>query len=221
MNPYNIRESELDPSGAIVNDIILAGDPWRYDLTIGQVLRIVDTHGLEGTDCIFFNRDDPADHYSAIATINDQGNIYLTCGTVLRSETHKPLLEIIADTCGHHDTLGGCCSSQSNTVRYAREKRYMHNCRDNFMLEISRDASAALLKRDLAPNINWFTNVPVTEDGNLEFADGFSKAGAYVEMRALANVTVMISNCPQLNNPCCGYNPTDIRALVWDAPSDE
>lgn len=131
------------------------------------------------------------------------------------AESGKPLLEITADKTGRHDTLGGACSSQSNTVRYAREKRYMHNCRDSFMLQLA-DTTADIKKRDLAPNINFFMNVPITKEGGYKFDDGVSAPGKYVEMKALADVMILISNCPQLNNPCNAYNPTPVRLLIWD-----
>ena len=90
----------------------------------------------------------------------------------------------------------------------------MHNCRDNFLNGLSRHGMG---KRDLAPNINFFMNVPVTVDGHLDIVDGISAPGAYVELQAERDVLFVISNCPQLNNPCNGWNPTPIRLLVWDA----
>jgi len=122
----------------------------------------------------------------------------------------------VADTCGRHDTLGGACSAESNTVRYAIEKRHMHSCRDNFLTALAR-SDFGITKRDLPSNINFFMNVPVTPAGKLTFADGISAPGRYVEMRAAMDVMVLISNCPQLNNPCNAYNPTPIRLLVWNA----
>ena len=93
----------------------------------------------------------------------------------------------------------------------------MHSYRDSFMTAIANDPQGALIKRDIASNINFFMNVPVTPQGGLSFADGISGPGKYVEMRAQMNLIVLISNCPQLNNPCNGYNPTPVRCLVWDA----
>ncbi len=211
------KESTLDPKDAFYDEVVEAGCAWSHELKPGQTLRILDVCGNQAVDTTFFNLEDPADHYSAVATIVGQKNIYLTTGTILRSESYKPLLEITADLTGRHDTLGGCCSSQSNTVRYAREKEYMHNCRDSFMLEMSKDEEGRFLKRDLAPNINFFMNVPITEDGFYKFDDGVSAPGKYVEMKALANVEVLVSNCPQLNNPCNAYNPTPVRMIIWDA----
>jgi urea carboxylase-associated protein 1 len=128
------------------------------------------------------------------------------------------MLTIVADTCGRHDTLGGACSAESNTVRYAHEKRHMHSCRDNFLVALAKwgeQYGHEIDKRDLSSNINFFMNVPVTPAGKLTFADGISAAGRYVEMRAEMDVTVLISNCPQLNNPCNAYNPTPIEVMIW------
>jgi urea carboxylase-associated protein 1 len=180
----------------------------------GQALRIVDLEGNQAVDTLFFNAKDPSERYSAVDTIREQGAIYLSTGSPLISTEGRVLLNITADTCGRHDTLGGACAAESNQVRYAIEKKYMHSCRDNFLLEIQQ-RRPELSKRDLTANINFFMNVPVTPEGGLDFDDGISAPGRYVEMRAEEDVIVLISNCPQLNNPCNGYNPTPVRILVW------
>ncbi|MBW5444653.1 DUF1989 domain-containing protein [Cohnella sp. CFH 77786] len=216
MTAFHRVESPRRAEDAIYDMTVPAGDGWMYDLLPGQVLRIVDVEGNQAADTLFYDADHPEDHYSAMATIAGQRNIYLTTGSVLRAESGKALLEIVADTCGRHDTLGGSCSAQSNTVRYAHEKLHMHNCRDTFMLQLAK-RDGGFTKRDLAPNVNFFMNVPVTPDGGLTFADGVSGPGCYVEMRSLCRTIVLISNCPQLNNPCNAYNPTPIRLLIWDS----
>lgn len=215
MAVFNRVESSLKEGAAIYNKVIFAGDGWMHELMPGQTIRIVDLAGNQAADTMFYDAENPEDHYSAVKTIVEQKNIYLTTGTILRSEAGKELLKIAADTCGRHDTLGGACSAQSNTVRYSRDKLYMHNCRDSFMLQIAK-TDDRYIKRDLAPNINFFMNVPVTPEGDLEFADGVSGPGCYVEMESLCHTMVLISNCPQLNNPCNAYNPTPIQILIWD-----
>lgn len=186
-----------------------------HELLPGQTFRILDMEGNQAVDTTFYDMTNPEDHYGAVTTVVMQQNIYLTTGSILRTESGKPLLEITADLTGRHDTLGGACSSQSNTVRYAREKIDMHNCRDSFMLQLAKSDSG-IQKRDLAPNINFFMNVPVTKEGGLKLDDGVSAPGKYVEMKALEHTMVLISNCPQLNNPCNAYNPTPVRLLIWD-----
>ena len=148
-------------------------------------------------------------------TIREQGNVYLTAGTVLLSNECNPMLEIVADTCGRHDTLGGACATESNTVRNALEKKCMHACRDSWLLAVTENEEFGMSKRAITHNINFFMNVPITADGKLTFEDGISDAGKYVELKAMMDVIVLISNCPQLNNPCNAYNPTPIEVLIW------
>ena len=209
------KESELKIEDAIYDEVVPAGCGWMHELLPGQSLRILDMEGNQAVDTSFYDMTNPEDHYGAVTTVVMQGNIYLTTGSILRTESGKPLLEITADLTGRHDTLGGACSSQSNTVRYAREKIDMHNCRDSFMLQLANNENG-FMKRDLAPNINFFMNVPVTKEGGLKFDDGVSAPGNYVEMKALEHTMVLVSNCPQLNNPCNAYNPTPVRMLIWD-----
>jgi urea carboxylase-associated protein 1 len=209
-------ESLLHPSRAIRSEVVLAGEAWLGRIERGQTFRIVDLEGNQAVDTLFFNADDLRDRYSAADTIRAQGSLYLSTGTRLLSTDGVTLLTIVADTCGRHDTIGGACSAESNTVRYGHHTRSMHSCRDSFLLAVAR-AGIPMSKRDMGPNINFFMNVPVTPEGGLTFADGISAGGKYVEMKAEANVLCLISNCPQLNNPCNAYNPTPIRVLVWGA----
>ena len=209
-----IATAHKQPDTAIYRATIPAGEPWLMEVKAGQTLRILDLEGNQAVDTLFFNAGDSAERYSASDTIRSQGRLYLTTGTQLLSNDGNVMLTITADTCGRHDTLGGACSAESNTVRYALEKRHMHSCRDNFLLALAR-SGIGLTKRDLPSNINFFMNVPVTPAGALTFADGISAAGRYVEMRAEMDVIVLISNCPQLNNPCNAYNPTPVRVMVW------
>jgi len=212
-----IMESPLDPAYARYRKVVPAGEYWIHVLRQGETLRILDLEGNQAADTLFFNADDPAEHYSAPDTIREQGNLYLTTGTVLMSDLCRPMLTIAADTVGRHDTIGGACSTESNTVRYALEKKSMHACRDSFVLAVVENDQFGLTKRDIAHNINFFMNVPVTPDGGLDFADGLSAPGKYVELVAEMNVIALISNCPQLNNPCNAYNPTPIEVLIWGA----
>ncbi|MGZ3158191.1 MAG: urea amidolyase associated protein UAAP2 [Burkholderiaceae bacterium] len=210
-----LKESPLNPSSAIFDRYQPAGEPWLHTIKRGQIFRIIDLKGNQAVDTIFYNADDTWESYSATDTLQHQGGIYLSTGSVLVSNQGNPMLTIVADTCGRHDTLGGACAAESNTVRYAFQKKFMHSCRDNYLLALAY-ANNGMGKRDLVPNINFFMNVPVTPDGGLEFADGLSAPGKYVEMRAEMDVLVLVSNCPQLNNPCNAYNPTPVRFVIWN-----
>jgi urea carboxylase-associated protein 1 len=216
MSTLNYNESDLTEATAIYSKVIPAGEGWLHRIDKDQLFRIVDLEGNQAVDTYFLNADDLSERYSAQDTIREQGAIYLTTATILMSNLCRPMLTIVADTCGRHDTLGGACAAESNMVRYDLGKRFMHNCRDTFLLEIAK-SGLPLTKRDIAHNINFFMNVPVTPDGGLKFDDGVSEPGKYVEMRAEMNVHCLLSNCPQLNNPCNAYNPTPIKVLIWNA----
>jgi uncharacterized protein len=210
-----LQSSQLLPEDALHSFVVEAGDPFLREVGKGNTIRIVDLEGNQAVDTLFYNAHDYADRYSAQDTIREQGNIYLTTGTRLISSCGNVLLTITADTCGRHDTLGGACATESNMVRYDFSKGQMHACRQSFLKGIGK-WGRGLEKRDIASNINFFMNVPVTPEGGLTFEDGVSDAGKYVELRAEMDVLMVISNCPQLNNPCNGYNPTPVQILIWD-----
>jgi uncharacterized protein len=208
-------KSEREAANATYRAVVPAGEAWIHEIPRGAYFRIVDLEGNQAVDTLFYNAHDYSDRYSAQDTIRNQRNIYLTTGTRLMSSAGNVMMTIVADTCGRHDTLGGACAAESNMVRYALEKRYMHACRQSFLKAIV-EWEHGMDKRDITSNINFFMNVPVTPDGELNFEDGVSAPGKYVELRAEMDVVALISNCPQLNNPCNAYNPTPIEVLIWD-----
>ena len=208
-------ESEREAANATYRSVVPAGESWIHEIPKGAYFRIVDLEGNQAVDTLFYNAHDYSDRYSAQDTIRSQRNIYLTTGTRLMSSAGHVMMTIVADTCGRHDTLGGACAAESNMVRYALEKRYMHACRQSFLKAIV-EWEHGMDKRDITSNINFFMNVPVTPEGELNFEDGVSAPGKYVELRAEMDVLALISNCPQLNNPCNAYNPTPIEVLIWD-----
>ncbi|GAC1440977.1 MAG: urea carboxylase-associated family protein [Solirubrobacteraceae bacterium] len=193
---------------------IRAGEGWVGELAAGGRLRIVDLHGNQAVDTLLFNAHDYSDRYSAVDTIVAQRNVYLTSGSRLLTARGTVLARIVADTCGRHDTLGGACAPESNDVRYGRHTRFMHACRDTFTACAHRWGHG-LDSRDFGPNINFFMNVPIDTAGGLTFADGISGPGKYVELQAESDTLILISNCPQLNNPCNGYDPTPIQLVLW------
>lgn len=211
-----LKESTLKSETANTRHHVKAGDYFFGVIPAGSTLRIVDLEGNQAADVLFYNAKNPEERYSAMDTIRSQAQVYLSAGTQLRSNFNNLLLDIVADTCGRHDTLGGACATESNTVRYSLEKRCMHACRDSWMLAIAEHPEFGIDKRDITHNINFFMNVPVTAEGGLTFADGISAPGKYVELKAHMDILVLVSNCPQLNNPCNGYNPTPIELLVWE-----
>jgi urea carboxylase-associated protein 1 len=164
MSDVTLATSPLKLEDAVYDFTIPAGEPWIHTIRKGQTFRIVDLEGNQAVDTLFYNADDVDERYSAADTIRAQGSIYLTTGSKLLSTQDRVMLVITADTCGRHDTLGGACAAESNTVRYALEKKFMHNCRDNFLVAMANWEGPVLTKRDIPSNINFFMNVPVTPE---------------------------------------------------------
>ncbi|RMI38588.1 urea amidolyase associated protein UAAP2 [Streptomyces triticirhizae] len=201
----------LVPGLVIGDETVAARAPWSAVVAAGDVLTIVDLAGNQAVDCLLYAADDTSVRYSAPETIRAQGGILLTTGSVLRADTGQPLMTVVADEVGAHDTLGGACSKESNTLRYGQHTRHQHGCVENFLREGARHGLTA---RDLASNINWFMNVPVDPDGALGIVDGLSAPGKRVALRAEVDTLVLVSNCPQINNPCNAFDPTPVRMVI-------
>lgn len=195
----------------VLDQEVVACAPWSAVVQAGHELSIVDLGGNQAVDCLLYRADDHAERYSAPDTIAAQRNVFLGAGSVLRSNEGRPLMTVVADQCGRHDTIGGACSKESNTLRYGHHTKHQHACVENFLVEGAR---WGLGKRDLVSNINWYMNVPVEEDGTLGIVDGLSAPGLSVTLRADVDTLVLVSNCPQINNPCNGFKPTPIRMVV-------
>jgi hypothetical protein len=207
----------IEPSaieGKVVLDhVIPSRAPWSGVVKKGQILRIVDLEGNQSGDCILYNAANPEERYSAAQTMVAQKNIFLALGTNLMSNEGNVMMVVTADTLGRHDTIGGACSCESNTLRYGHHTKHQHACTENFLYELGQHVMG---KRDMTSNINWFMNVPVEADGTLGIVDGISAPGKYVDLLAEMDTLVVISNCPQINNPCNGFNPTPLRVIVTE-----
>jgi len=199
---------------AVFDRIIPARNPWSGIVRKGQFLRIVDCEGQQAVDTLFYSAQDSAERYCGQETLAAQGSAYIGARTAILSNRGRVMATMLADTVGDHDTSAGACSCEANTVRFGHHTRYMHACRENFIVELAKHG---MTKRDIVPNINFFMNVPVRPDGELAIVDGASKPGDYVELRADMDVLCVISNCPQVNNPCNGFTPTPVRVLIWHA----
>jgi len=198
---------------AVQDHLIAAEAPWSGIVRKGQTIRIEDSYGQQAIDTLFYRADDFSERYSNQDTMRMQGSAYVGIGTKIMSNEGKVMLTMTADSCGRHDTSAGACSCESNTVRFGHGTKYLHACRDNFVLEVSKHG---MNKRDIVPNINFFMNVPIKPNGEMTIVDGISAPGDHVELVAQMDVLCIISNCPQINNPCNGFDPTPIRVLIWD-----
>jgi uncharacterized protein len=199
-------------STIVVHDeVVPARAPWSRVVRVGETLRIIDLEGNQAVDFLVYNADDTAERYSAPDTVVAQGNLFLRVGTVLLSNEGRPMMTIVDSAVAYHDTVGGACSKESNTLRYGHHTAQQHACVENFVYEHTRHGMG---KRDIQSNINFFMNVPVEADGTLGIVDGISAPGLHVDLRAEMDVLVIVSNCPQINNPCNGFDPTPVRMVV-------
>jgi hypothetical protein len=209
---HEVTAQEPPPLGPIVHDeVVSPRAPWLHRVLAGQTLRIVDLEGNQAVDFLIYNTKDDAERYSAQDTIATQGNIFLREGSVLYSNEGSPMMTITATAVAYHDTIGGACSCESNTLRYGHHTKSQHACVENFLIANGWEGRG---KRDMVSNVNWFMNVPVEADGTLGIVDGISAPGLFVDLRAKMDVTVVVSNCPQINNPCNGFNPTPVRMII-------
>ncbi|MFC6175173.1 urea amidolyase associated protein UAAP2 [Subtercola frigoramans] len=215
-------DTPLEPSGPLVGTEIVLDEtvapcaPWSAIVRSGDVLTIVDVGGNQSADCLIFSAANSDERYSVPDTLAWQGNAYLREGSVLRSNLGRPLMTLIGNEIDRQDTIGGACSKESNTLRYGYHTAYQHACRENFLTEAARHGLGA---RDLVSNINWFMNVPIEQDGSLGIVDGMSAPGKRVAIKAEMDVLVIVSNCPQMNNPCNDFNCTPLRMIVTAAGS--
>jgi urea carboxylase-associated protein 1 len=198
-------------ANVVSDEVVPACAPWSAIVRAGQSLQIIDLHGNQAVDTLFYAADDHSLRYSAQATVAAQRNIFLTTGSVLRAADGTALMTIVTDEVGNHDTIGGACSKESNTLRYGHHTVHQHACVENFLAE---GAKWGLGKRDIVSNINFFMNVPVEADGTLGIVDGLSAPGKSLTLRADVDTLVLVSNCPQINNPCNGFDPTPVRMVI-------
>ena len=208
MNPV----TEISIPGATIHEdtVVPACEPWSARIQKGGRLRLIDLEGRQAVDFLCYDAADPTDRYNAANTIKLNHNIYLGEGCVLWSMRARKMMTIVEDTCGSHDTLYGCCSIEIDEVRYG--KTNTRGCQSNFEAELAKHGLGA---KDMAANVNFFMYVPVAADGAVAIAEGLSKAGDYVDLRAEMDVLVVISNCPERDNPAAGGAPTPVRAIVY------
>jgi len=198
------------PEHIVQSTVVQPGGDWSGIVKRGQVLRLVDLEGQQAVDFLCYNAVDPSERYNAADTMKISASLFIEKGTRLYSDMGNVMFRVIDDTCGHHDTIGGCCSRESNRVRYGVQEG--PNCRNNFLRALSRHG---LGKKDIVANINFFMYVPIGKDGRMAIVDGHSKPGDYVDLKADMDVLAVLSNCPQINNPANAYNPTPIEVIVY------
>jgi urea carboxylase-associated protein 1 len=183
-------------------------------MSAGQLLRIEDLQGRQAIDLICYNRANLAEKFWAAHSAKLNGTIYLTTGHVLYSDLAAPMMTIVEDTVGVNDVICGSCSAALDGLRYGPDKA-VPGCMDNFEAAIE---PWGLTRADIPMCFNIFLDYPVEDGGRVAIdKEAPSRAGDHIVLRAEMDLLTVISNCPQENNPCNGYNPTPIRATIYDS----
>ncbi|MBO0754300.1 MAG: DUF1989 domain-containing protein [Bradyrhizobiaceae bacterium] len=196
-------------SGVISREVVPPGGHWSRRLETGQRLRLVDLEGQQAIDFLCYSAELPFDRINLPNTVKLNRSLYISKGCKIYSDHAKVMFTVVEDTCGYHDTLAGCCSNEIDLLRYNVKKT--KSCRSNFIAEL---AKWSMGPSEIVSNINFFMRVPFAVDGHVEIADGISKPGDHVELRAEMPVLAVLSNCPQEHNPAAGLRPTPIEVIV-------
>jgi urea carboxylase-associated protein 1 len=197
-----------------IDQIIPAGGSWSAVVPKNSFLIITDTKGQQGVDFLCYNADNPEERYHAPNTLKAIETLKLSKGHNLYSDIARPIFNFVYDSCDGHDTIAGCCSAPSNEMLYGVKD--IPGCRENFLFELNKHGMG---RKDIVPNINFFCHVPVDQSNMVPafFADGQSKPGDHVILQAKMNALAIISNCPQVNNPCNSGKPTEIHVQVSES----
>lgn len=203
----------MDVKPQVRDQIVPARGHTAFPMGQGQLIRIEDMEGRQAIDVIFYNLNKLGEKFWAAHSAKLNGTIYLTTGHVLYSDLANRMATFVEDTVGKNDVICGSCSLELDLLRYGPEKAHA-GCMENFEAAI---APWGLKRADIPMCLNVFLDYPVGEGGHVAIdRDAPSRPGDHVTLRAEMDLLVAISNCPQDNNPCNGFNPTPIRVIVTD-----
>jgi urea carboxylase-associated protein 2 len=202
----------------VLRETLRGGSAWSRRIARHQVLRLVDPVGRACVSALFYNAHAPLERYNMPDTLKAQYTAFLSQGRVLYSDMGRVLCSVIADSCGHHDTLTGCGDAQTSFAMFGtgsyQELRndFYRNARDNFLVELAKHG---LGKRDIVANVNFFVAVDVDERGQLSYRVGNSHAGAHVDLRFEIDTLVVLTNTPHPLDPHRKYEPADVELTLY------
>lgn len=211
-----ISRSAPDPLADPIVDInIQPGEAKSYEVKAGQFVQIVDIQGRECSDFQAFSsreldrgleRDiDPTTTRSLMGSLYPAPGIYSKYFSI----DQEPLVEIVQDTCGRHDTFGLAC-----TARYYEDLGYPGhvNCSDNMNKDL---AQYGIASRPGWPAINFFFNTILDDTNAIGMDEPWSRPGDFVLLRAQTDLVCISTGCPCDVDPANGWNPTDIQVRVY------
>ena len=180
----------------MLEKIVLAKSSWSGIIRKRQRLKIIDLEGQQAVNFLCYHNGDRTDRYSAKNTVKVQGNVYVGLGSILYADRGVPLLDVVEDTIGRHDTIYGCCSNPNNMLRYGVQTS--ESCYTNSKAKLSKYDVG---KDAIVLNVNWFMSVPGLEDGSAGVDNVFLKPNSHVTLLALTDTLAVLSNCSQMHNP--------------------
>ena len=207
-----------DPLADPLQDIrIDARTAFAYEVKAGEYIQIIDVEGRECSDfqCFDSGKLDQGTErcFDATTTRHALGAAYPAPGLLSKfyDQDFEPLIEVIQDTCGRHDSFGTAC-----TAKYYEDMGYPGhvNCSDNFNLAL---APYGVNSRRGWMAINLFFNTNIDESNQMYFDEPWSRPGDYVLMRALKDMVCVSSACPCDIDAANGWNPTDIHLRIYPA----
>lgn len=208
----------------IPKDRLLIAEPlpgaamWSSVVPRHHTLRLTDLEGGANVSMLLYNRDLLNERYNMADTLKAQHTAFLTKGYVLYSDMGRVLCSITADSVGWHDAISGMSDLDSVRAQYG-DKRYgelrngmYRNAREQMLIELGK---WGLGRRDLAPNLNWFSKVVADDTGELSYVTGHSAPGGYLELRAEMNVLVVLTSCQHVFDPNPVYAPKPVGLSIW------
>ncbi len=184
--------------------------PDVFEIREGQYLQINDVEGKQVSEMVAFNKDDMREMLSTSHTRGINNSLMLVKGMTIYSNRRNAMFALIEDTVGRHDLLLPSCDRR----RYLDDYGLVNHpgCRDNFF----RELKPWNVEYDRIPDpVNFFMNVGLRARGEFEVREPLSERNDYVILRALMDMVVGVSACPQEQSPATGYNPTDILIRVY------
>ncbi|HUZ02226.1 MAG TPA: urea carboxylase-associated family protein [Thermomicrobiaceae bacterium] len=184
--------------------------PYGFPVREGQFLQITDVEGHQVAEMVAFSQTDVDEYLCTSTTRAENNSLMLVKGMTLYSNRRTPLLVLIEDTVGRHDLLFPACDRERYVLDYGIEDH--PNCRDNFFSVLESYG----VSYDRMPDpVNWFMNVGLKARGEFEVREPLSERNDYVLLRALTDLIVAVSACPQDQNACNAFNPTDVLVRVY------
>ena len=208
-----------DPLGAPLTDqVIRPGQAHVYEVPAGAYIQILDVQGRECSDFQAFSkrsidRGQPRE-IDPTATRTMTGSVYPMPGLHAKywNTDLEPLVEIVQDTCGRHDTFGLAC-----TARYYEDAGYPGhvNCTDNINAGLDPYGVAP---RGGWPAINFFFNTQLDATHAIETQEPWSRPGDYVLLKALTDLVCVSTACPDDIDAANGWTPTEIQLRTYMTP---